>query len=140
MNLEWVTERCPGIEAMGKARLDGYALGFRYPSTSWPGGGACDIIAHPDKAVWGALYEITPEHLQALDEYEDVHLGGYRRLDVSVDMDGKELRALSYEVVDKLPQDLKPVPGYLQLLLQGAAQHQLPPGYQRHLQVLGLSF
>lgn len=140
MNIEWVSERCPGIKPLGKARLDGYALGFRYPSTSWPGGGACDIIAHEGKAVWGAVYEITPEHLEALDEYEDLQTDGYRRIDVSLDMDGKELQAVSYEVVDKLDKDLKPVPGYLQLLLTGARQHQLPPEYQRHLQALGLIF
>lgn len=140
MNLDWVSERCPGIKPLGKAKLDGYAVGFRYPSTSWPGGGACDILPSEGKVVWGAIYEITPEHLKTLDQCEDLHLGGYRRIDVQVDVDGKQLQAVSYEVIDKLPQDMKPVPGYLQLLLTGAAQHDLPPEYQRHLQVLGLTF
>lgn len=140
LNIGWITERCPGIKPLGRARLDDYALGFRYPSTSWPGGGACDILPQQGKAVWGAVYKITPEHLETLDRCEDLQDGGYRRIDVEVDCEGKQLQAISYEVIDKLPRDMKPMPGYLQLLITGAAQHQLPPEYQRHLQVLGLAF
>ena len=140
MNIDWISQRCPGIKPLGRARLDDYAIGFRYPSTSWPGGGACDIMPQQGKAVWGAVYEITDQHLESLNQAEDLHLNGYRRIEVTVDMEGKQLQAISYEVVDKLPQEMKPMPGYLQLLLTGAAEHQLPPEYRRHLQAIGLSF
>jgi hypothetical protein len=129
MNLKWMEERCPGSRPLRIATLHDYLLSFRYPSTSWPGGGACDIVRRKGSLVWGVLFEVSEADLQALDDYEDVAQGGYRRLPVTVSSEGFLHNAISYEVVEKLPQNLKPVDEYLDLVIAGAEQNGLPRGY-----------
>jgi len=129
MKLEWMEERCPDSRPLRIATLHDYLLSFRYPSTSWPGGGACDIISRKGSLVWGVLFEVSEADLQALDDYEDVAQGGYRRLPVAVNSEGFLHNAISYEVVEKLPQNLRPTEGYLDLVIAGAEQNGLPRGY-----------
>lgn len=136
MNLSWMAERCPDTEPLGAARLNGFQLAFRYPSTSWPGGGACDILLAPGSVVWGGLYQTTDQDLLSLDDFEDVSQGGYRRLLVKVLHQRKLLEAITYEVCDKLPKDLKPIAGYLNLVLSGAEDQCLPDDYQVMLEQL----
>jgi gamma-glutamylcyclotransferase len=139
MNLEWVKERCPGSRPLRIATLHDYLLSFRYPSTSWPGGGACDIVRCKGSLVWGVLFEVSEADLQVLDDYEDVAQGGYRRIPVAVNSEGFLHNAISYEVVEKLPQNLKPVDGYLDLVIAGAEQNGLPRGYIESVRRLAAS-
>lgn len=129
MHIDWMAQRCPDSKPLGAAKLSGYQLGFRYPSTSWPGGGACDIIASPQAATWGGLYQTNASDLLKLDDYEDVKDGGYRRIKVTVQYRGRPIEAVSYEVCDKLAEDLKPMPGYIRLVLEGGEQQGLPSEY-----------
>lgn len=133
MHHEHMKHRCPGTSFLGPARLDGYRLAFRYPSTSFPGGGAADIVKEEGALVFGALYRSNREDMAALDLYEDVELGGYRRLSVRVIYDEEEFGAITYEVVNKLAEDMPPVPAYRDLLLQGARMSALPGYYQDDL-------
>ena len=62
--------RCPAALPLGRARLPDHALVFR----SW-----ADVAPAPGRAVVGGLWRITPACAAALDAYEDVAGGLYRR-------------------------------------------------------------
>ena len=121
--------RCPQMRILGAACLSGYALRFLYPSTSFPGGGAADIVAEPGGEVWGALYELSDSDFAALDDFEDVAESGYRRISVTVVHDGDEIEAVTYEVVSKLDAEMAPIAAYAELLASGAVAHGLPDNY-----------
>jgi gamma-glutamylcyclotransferase len=135
MALDHLQGRCPEAVPYGPALLSGYRIGFRYPSTSFPGGSAADIVRDANARVWGVLFEITEGDIQALDGFEDVDLGGYRRIPIDVLYDGLEVEAWSYEVIDKLDDDYRPVPEYLELMIEGALQAGLPETYIEEIEI-----
>lgn len=135
MPLDHLQGRCPEAVPYGPALLSGYRIGFRYPSTSFPGGAAADIIPDANSRVWGVLYEVTERDLRALDRFEDVDQGGYRRITLDVLYDGLEVEAWSYEVIDKLDDDCRPVPAYLELMIEGALQAGLPETYIEEIEI-----
>jgi len=85
-----MSERCPGGAALGAARLDGWRLTFTRDSPAW-GGGVGHIERAPEDVVWGVLWDLTTEHLNALDEYEGVELGAYVRDRCSVAFEGRDV-------------------------------------------------
>jgi gamma-glutamylcyclotransferase (GGCT)/AIG2-like uncharacterized protein YtfP len=129
LNLKWMKKRCPETVLVGPAALADYKLAFRYKSTSWPGGGAADIIYCPGQVVWGGLYLSNQQDFASLGKYEDVADGGYERIEVQVKLEEQLINAISYQVSDKLPEDLRPRPEYLQLMVEGAKQIPLPEDY-----------
>jgi gamma-glutamylcyclotransferase (GGCT)/AIG2-like uncharacterized protein YtfP len=130
LHLGHLQRRCSDVIALGRARLPGYRIAFRYPSTSFPGGSAADIIPESGSEVWGALFRIHAADLEFLDDFEDLDQGGYRRIRVEViDEEEQAREAWSYEVVSKLAHDFKPVPEYLDLMIGGARDFALPEDY-----------
>jgi gamma-glutamylcyclotransferase (GGCT)/AIG2-like uncharacterized protein YtfP len=81
-----MARRCPKAKPLTKARLDGYRLVFR---------GYIDITPDPKATVWGALYELTPACLYALDRYEDAPRL-YRHVTVTVTADDGPREAMAY--------------------------------------------
>lgn len=117
----------PEARFVGVARLDGFALAFRRRSIRW-GGGAADILPAPGQTVWGALYELPAGALEALDVKEGAGFA-YRRRDVEVECEGRRLRAITYEVIEKEPADVPPTPEYLALVLAAGRDRGLPADY-----------
>lgn len=127
--------RCPGSEPAGPALLRGRDLGFSYRSQNFPPGGAADVVESEDGGVWGALYRLTAPDLEALDRFEFVGDGGYRRITVEVEQEDERLPALCYEVVDRLGFELAPIPEYRRLMIEGAREHGLPQVWIDSLEV-----
>jgi gamma-glutamylcyclotransferase len=130
---------CPGAAYLGPARLDGFRLAFLRDSTRWKAG-AADVIPAAGHAVWGAVYAVGVEDLDALDRKEFVADSGYRRRDVVVHHDGAEVAAATYEVVDKARDELTPSAEYLALMLEGARERGLPDAWLEHLAGLPARF
>ena len=61
--------RCPGATVVGLGELRDHRLTFPLTSHDWGGGVASVGVAHGE-SVWGVVYELTDEHLAALDRYE----------------------------------------------------------------------
>lgn len=121
-------DRCPGASPLGAARLDDHRLRFRLPSQRW-GGHAADIAPEEGLAVWGVLWEVTPDHLEILDRYE----ARYDRYHVQV-MNGTVAEALTYRVKPELVSiSGSPDPAYLDRLVEGAIEHRLPGNYVERL-------
>ena len=102
--------RCPAAVPLGRAVLPGHALVFR---------GGADVEPNPSAAVAGGLWRITPACLAALDDYEDVASGLYRRLSLPVRPEGaaEVAEALVYRMT--AAHRAPPEPGYLALIRAG---------------------
>ncbi len=112
------------------ARLEGYELNF--DKISRGGTGTGNMVRAEGKTVWGVLYRLTEQQLRALDRFESVP-EHYRRIEVNVlDEQGNRLPAQVY-VARKVRKGLKPDRVYLQRILQGAEEHNLPADYLERL-------
>lgn len=133
MSARQMAERCPGAETMGSAVAEGWQLRFDRPSRRW-GGHVADIVQTPGSATWGVLWRVTPTHLAALDGFEGVATGAYRRINLVVRQPGEsDLHAESYAVCEPGVVG-NPSSAYLGVILAGAMEHRLPDEYVRQLQ------
>jgi gamma-glutamylcyclotransferase len=134
MNSVQMAERCPGAVSLGVARLDGFALAF----DRWShrrSGYVADVLPSPGATVWGVLWRVTREHLLSLDRYEGVAGGAYRREAVHVSLatePPREVEAVVYRVCQPDAPGPPSAP-YLNLMLEGAREHVLPPAYIANL-------
>jgi gamma-glutamylcyclotransferase (GGCT)/AIG2-like uncharacterized protein YtfP len=119
LNLDGMNNRCPGNMPLCKAVLKNYRFMFK---------SVADIEEAVNHSVHGALYEITKEHLRSLDRFE-----GYPRLYIRktvpvITKDGREIQAVVYQMTDRNHYS-SPCLGYLNIILSGCRQWQLPDEY-----------
>jgi hypothetical protein len=116
------------------AWVDGYRLCFSIPVG--PGErGVANVVAEAGARTHGVVYHVTAADFERLDNSEGVSFGLYRRVSVVVATPDLRLDGWTYQssVIDN---GRKPSPRYLQLLLDGAHEHRLPPEYVEYLQSL----
>ncbi len=130
--------RCPGAIVVGLAALRDHRLVFPLYSNSWGGGVSSFQPAHGD-TVWGLLFEVSEEHIRALDVFEGYRGPGdqhnvYDRDQVTVELvrsdDGsipRRVRASAYVARPSNPSP--PSRRYLDTILRGARHHRLPEEY-----------
>jgi 5'-nucleotidase len=138
LSRERKAERTGELRQAVRCRLHGYRLAFN--KRPQQGEGACaSIVRDPASTVWGVAYLCDEQAIDALDGYEGVEGGHYRRETVEVVGDaGEQLTALTYVAgLDHLCDGELPRPEYLQLILDGAREHGLPEGYVVWLEALG---
>ena len=135
---EQMQERCPGHHVVGLATLHDHRLTFPRFSDLWGGGTASLVHAHGQE-VWGVVYDVTDEHVAAMDGHEGFRGAGdqhnaYDRETMTVDVvrvdDGsvpRRVRAATYVARPSNPQP--PSRRYLDRILRGAAHHRLPEDY-----------
>lgn len=70
LNIDNMMYRCPQAEKLGRLRLRDWQLVFR---------GVADIVPMPGAICWGGVWRITPACERALDRYEGVDGGMYRK-------------------------------------------------------------
>lgn len=126
-----MAQRCPGATALGPARLPGFALAFDRWSAR-RGGYVADVLPAPRAETWGVLWAVTAEDLVALDHFEGVAAGAYRRDVVAVWPAGNDgpVDAIAYRVCSPGPPG-RPSTAYLALLIEGAREHGLPAAHQQ---------
>lgn len=110
--------RCPGAVAMGRATLGG----FRFLINRR---GVATIERHRRCSVMGVLWDLSPRCEAALDRFEGVDWGIYRKEEVVVrDGAGWDFPALVY--ID--PERRRGIPraGYLEKILLGASLAGIP--------------
>ena len=102
MNISQMQQRCPGVTDIGKFRLEGFRLVFKYHA---------DIIRAEGCTVHGGLWEITDDHEDALDTYEGYpdYYSKYYQDDV-----------MFYRMKEDYEKDLEaPSKWYLKTVIQG---------------------
>lgn len=108
------------------ARLENYEFVFNKKARG--GSATGNIRPAPGKTVYGVLYRIPEQALRSLDRFEGVPQH-YRRIEVTaIDNEGNKINAQAY-IATKVENGLRPAPHYLQSILQGAKEHNLPADY-----------
>jgi hypothetical protein len=104
----------------GAARLPDWRLVFNKPGRD--GSGKANLVEQPGAESWGVVWEVSETDWPTLDAYEP----GYRRDPCRVfDRTGGVLDAHVYLHLASGP-DLMPWRWYLEHLLEGAREHDLP--------------
>jgi gamma-glutamylcyclotransferase (GGCT)/AIG2-like uncharacterized protein YtfP len=126
MERDAMRKRCPGARELGTARLSG----FRYVIAAGYG----SVARAPGRAVFGVLWRLTPRDLAALNIFESLDSGLYRRAMVTVECGAKRARALVY--IGRNGGRRRPMPGYQERLVVAARAWRLPPRYVDELRRL----
>lgn len=125
MDLDAVRRRCSTPEMLGIARLDG----FRFVINSR---GVATVARDQAGCVHGVLWELCDDDLAALDEFEGVAAGHYRREAADVlRPTGEGEWSIIYVASDAVPGP--PRPGYLEAVIAAATTHGFPSGYLAEL-------
>lgn len=119
-------KRCPGAIVLGPALLRGwrYAIAGGYGSVA-PAAGMC---------AFGVLWRLTPRDLAALNIFESLDSGLYRRVMLTVEVGGQRARALVY--IGRLGGRRRPMPGYQERIIAAAEEWRLPKRYVAELRRL----
>lgn len=121
-----MARRCPGARPLGPARLDGFA--FRITAD-----GYASVTPHAGATVHGVLWRLTPRDLAALNTFESLDSGLYRRARLPVRRGTRCHGALVY--VGRRPAgdgrrgEGRPRPGYIATLVAAATAWGLPGRY-----------
>lgn len=135
-NLYWeqMQGRCPSAKFLAVAKLPGHRLAFPRKSGKW-NGAVADAVPDPQCEVWGAVYEITPADLAALDGCEGYVPGrkgnAYERRQCEVWLEGDPGNPRTVEVYFAVPQENPGLPSreYVDRIVKGARFWKLPQEY-----------
>jgi gamma-glutamylcyclotransferase (GGCT)/AIG2-like uncharacterized protein YtfP len=120
-----MAKRCAGAGALGPAVLDGY--GFLISTD-----GYASVAPAPGESVHGVLWRLTARDLAALNTFESLDSGLYRRAALPVRIGGQRRRALVYLGRARAPG--RPRPGYIETVVSAARAWDLPEDYVRGLE------
>jgi gamma-glutamylcyclotransferase len=131
MNKEQIFARCAQPKVVAVAKLPRYQVAFYGYSKVWDGA-VETVIPASDLEVWGVIYDLSSSDRDRLDDWQDARLdgsGAYFHYPARVtDKDGKIYNVLLYKK-DNLGIPQKPSQEYLNFIIQGAVDHELPSGY-----------
>ncbi|KAL3859726.1 hypothetical protein ACJMK2_009927 [Sinanodonta woodiana] len=125
----------PSAEFVTVAKLQDYALEFRTygndPMESRWKGAPASIYQSLGACVWGCVWELRNEHKKTLDRQEGVHAHIYKPFEVNViSQHGQPLHCRTYMLNRSCDEfDARPSPQYLDIIIRGAEQNQLPADY-----------
>lgn len=124
MDVGAMAGRCPGAALLGVTRLPGYR--FIIARAGYAG-----LEPDPAADVHGVLWNLTREDVEALDAFEGVAEGLYRKVVFSIDGGP----ALIYLPADRARG--KPEAAYLAVVVAAAQHHRLPGDYIKELKGWG---
>jgi gamma-glutamylcyclotransferase (GGCT)/AIG2-like uncharacterized protein YtfP len=120
-----MAECCPGAVPLGPATLDGHRFAIA-------AGGYGTVHPAAGRQVLGVLWRLSDSDLAALDKFEEVPAGLYRRGEAVLRRpEGGAVEAMLYQATDGSPG--RPAPGYLERILDVAAGRGFPPDYLAEL-------
>ncbi len=126
MSRAQIRSRAGNILEERNASLPNYEL--RFNKRVRGGTAGANVQPAPGKTVYGVLYKINDTAFRSLDRYEGAP-EHYRRIEVSVTPDGGQPVPAQVYIASKVEKGLRAAPHYLQAILEGAAEHNLPASY-----------
>jgi gamma-glutamylcyclotransferase (GGCT)/AIG2-like uncharacterized protein YtfP len=120
MSVALMSRHCPHARALGMATLKGW----RYIVTT---DGYASIVPRAGKTVIGVLWNISPRDRAALDTYEDIASGLYRRRVLPVRHGTRRLAAMVY--VGRSVTEGRPKPSYQMIVIDAARHWHFPEKY-----------
>ena len=121
-----MARRCGGAMPLGPAVL----RGWRYVIAEGYG----SVAPAPGMCVFGVLWRLTPRDLAALNIFESLDSGLYRRAMLTVELGGERARALVY--VGRKGGRRGAMPGYQERIVAAAEEWRLPKRYIAELRRL----
>lgn len=115
-------------------------MDFNEFSQFW-GGCPSTVVPDPEEQVWGALWQLNSTDLKNLDQQEGVPKM-YLSFEPNVILDGKNVSCRCYTLVNQpikqvpLPPNRRPSKAYLETILLGAKESNLPSDYLKFLEEL----
>jgi hypothetical protein len=126
-----MAERCPAAQHLGVASLPGHRFGIA-------AGGYGMVRPESGMAVRGVLWRLTPADVAALDDFEGVESGFYRKDFTKVeDRNGAVIDAMIYRPADESPG--RAAPGYLERIIEVCRELEFPPEYVAGLEAQRVS-
>jgi gamma-glutamylcyclotransferase (GGCT)/AIG2-like uncharacterized protein YtfP len=119
--------RCPDACVVGRALLQGY----RFLITR---DGYASVTPARGGVVYGLLWRISPRDLAALNAYENIDAGLFRRVLLAVQAHGRSAKALVYIGRSGAPGRARA--GYMELVATAAREAELPSDYVAGLERL----
>jgi gamma-glutamylcyclotransferase (GGCT)/AIG2-like uncharacterized protein YtfP len=116
---------CPRAEPLGRALLKHHAFFVA-------AGGYGSISPRRNSLVHGVLWRVTARDIAALDDYESVGAGLYRKKGHPVHFGAKLLRALVYVANDATPG--RPRARYREIVLAAARGWDFPADYLQRME------
>ncbi len=130
-----MTAASPGRRFLAAARLPHHRLAFTRRSIR-SGSGVADVVPEIGAEVWGALYELRDDRIEALDLKEGVGFAYERSAVVVHTAKGEELTAFAYTVISREAVEVAPSLEYLRGIVEGAEARSLPESYLASLRAL----
>ncbi len=119
------------------ARVPGWQLVLDKPPLLPVGESFANIVPTKDAEVLGVLFEMSPADYEHLESSEGVGFGSYQRVEVQAHpLQGSTGPVLAYSLSSDRRSSLLPSRRYMQLLIEGAREHGLPPDYVDFLAAL----
>ncbi len=108
---------------------------LRFHKKSTDGSGKCDAFEteNPANTVIGCLFKISATEKAALDKAEGLGFGYQEKEVILVDESGVPVRAMTYYAI-LVDESLTPYSWYLQHVVVGAKESNLPSVYVSHLE------
>ncbi|XP_037951459.1 gamma-glutamylcyclotransferase-like [Teleopsis dalmanni] len=132
----------------GQISLQNYRLDFNSYADNWDGAPAT-IVPTENSTVYGTLWEIDISNLADIDDQEGVSEGEYEPVNISVFLNNDTVvNARSYVLVKQpeiplkmlnisdIPFERQPSKTYLQCLVKGAIESELPDEYIHWLRTI----
>jgi gamma-glutamylcyclotransferase (GGCT)/AIG2-like uncharacterized protein YtfP len=121
MDMAAMARRCPASRPLGLARLARHRFAILQA-------GYATVVRDPRSTVHGILYDLALADVAALDRYEDIARGLYRKATQPVlRKERGPVQALIY--VGAGPSEGRPRPGYMEGLIEAARTAGLPEPY-----------
>jgi gamma-glutamylcyclotransferase (GGCT)/AIG2-like uncharacterized protein YtfP len=131
MDMQAMASRCPRSRPLGTARLARHRLFIMAE-------GFASIAQDPRANVHGVLWDLALADVPALDRFEDLARGLYRKIQQPVLREPfGSARALVY--VGHWAEPGVPQPAYWRGVVAAARERGLPPAYVAYLESLGAS-
>lgn len=112
--------RCPTAEELGRAVLRGHRFVIM-------ANGYASVVPEPGAEVHGIVWRLGPRDLVALDAYEDVSGGLYRKDTLPLSKDGATVQAMVY--LGNETREGRPRAAYMALVIEAARDCGLPEDY-----------
>jgi gamma-glutamylcyclotransferase (GGCT)/AIG2-like uncharacterized protein YtfP len=123
-------KRCGGATPLGPAVL----RGWRYVIANGYG----SVVPTAGARVCGVLWRLTPRDLAALNIFESIDSGLYRRAILSVEIGRQRARALVY--LARNGGSRRAIPGYQERIVAAAEEWALPARYIAELRRLAPAY
>ena len=124
MSRALMARRCPQARPLGPATL----RGWRFVISPQ---GYASIVPARGGVVQGVIWTLGPRDLAAVNAYESIDTGLYRRRWLAVRRGGRQVLALTF--VGRRGAAGHPRPGYLEIVVAAASDWCLPDRYVRAL-------